>query len=449
MSPRSPRTPIALALLLLAGCTDYGLFALDKRADEAPSVELPDPQPEPRLDLEPALHLSSHCLGADSGRLYLESAGEGALTIDQVRLLEGAGAAELELGALALPAVLERGEALEVEVAWTPASGAEIDARLVVSSDDPGRPEAEAAVIGTHQDNLAPALTVEFPICSVVAEDQGLRLTATVADDGPTEDLWIRWESDRDGLLHEGPADADGRQELQTFLSGGDHVVTVTVTDACGEVGGASHPVQVVPYGGVYLPQSPDGLSFDADGYLWVADWETDRVVRINPASFEILWEFALPYSGADGLTLLGDRILVSFFHSNQVVTLDACTGAQLGSWPSPTPGGVADVSWDGSDLWVVDYLDQEIHRVDPDTGLSLEVFDAPYPFSNGLTFDGENFWLTSNFETNRIARLDGNFDVLQEVPHGGTDPRGIAWDGTWIWWSDGTAGLVEILTAP
>lgn len=95
------------------------------------------------------------------------------------------------------------------------------------------------------------------------------------------------------------------------------------------------------------------------------------------------------------------------------------------------------------------DYQLQQIHRVDPATGASLQVFAAPYPYSNGLVFDGEHFWLTANADSNRIARLDRNFQVIEEIAHAGGDPRGIAFDGTWIWWADGTAGSIGPLVAP
>jgi hypothetical protein len=297
--------------------------------------------------------------------------------------------------------------------------------------------------------NQAPTLRVDAPICGTVAEDQAVTMTASVVDDGPVEEIWLTWESDQDGLLHEGPADARGRQVLETTLSAGEHRVTVTVEDAQGARSGSDYAISVVGYAGTYTPQGPDGLSFDDSGYLWVADWDTDRVYRVNPSTFGILWAFDLPYEGADGLTLMEDTILVSFYVSNQVAVLDACTGAELSSWPAPTPGGISDVSWDGTNLWVTDYLEQRIHRVEPATGRSLASFTAPYPYSNGLTFDGRDFWLTANVDSDRIARLNSSFQVLQEYPHRGSDPRGIAWDGTSIWWSDATAGLIDVLVTP
>jgi outer membrane protein assembly factor BamB len=336
-----------------------------------------------------------------------------------------------------------------------------IDAEKARPARDTGAPDDDDSDLqpepdtGDLQDddsatpNQAPTLTVEAPICGTVAEDQRLAMTATVVDDSPPRDLMVRWESDRDGLLHEGAPDGGGQQMMETTLSPGEHSITVSVEDAEGAITGSTHPISVVGYAGTYTPQGPDGLSFDGDGYLWVADWDTDRVYRVNPTTSGILWEFDLPYEGADGLTLMGDEILVSFYYTNQVAVLDACTGAELDSWPSPTPGGISDVSWDGSDLWVTDYLEQRIHRVDPGTGRALESFTAPYPYSNGLCFDGSHFWLTANVESDRIARLDSGFQVLEEYAHRGDDPRGIAFDGEWIWWSDGLGGLIDTLVRP
>ncbi len=83
----------------------------------------------------------------------------------------------------------------------------------------------------------APTIELESPADGeVVAEGEALVFTALVADgeDAPG-DLLVRWESSVDGLLYEGPPDSAGvAQFVESALSPGDHVLTVTVTDTDG-----------------------------------------------------------------------------------------------------------------------------------------------------------------------------------------------------------------------
>ena len=219
--------------------------------------------------------------------------------------------------------------------------------------EDPVSPLLDTAFEEEEEEqcpDAPPEVSFEAPLCDTVVQGRAVNFSAFVVDDGDPDDLWLRWESDRDGLLAEGTLQTAGR--LTTQLSPGGHLLSLLVEDACGNQVTSQHTVQVVEPIGSYLPQSPDGLGFDADGLLWVADWTTNEVVRMDPHTFEVIWRYDLPYAGADGVTQMTDQILVSFFHANHVLALDACTGAVIGGWPSPTAGGVSDVAWDGKDLW-------------------------------------------------------------------------------------------------
>ncbi len=82
-----------------------------------------------------------------------------------------------------------------------------------------------------------PEVTLETPLPGeVVNEGEGLSFSAIVSDrEDVAGDLTVRWESDRDGLLYEGPPDSTGvSQFIARDLTAGDHVLTVTVTDSTG-----------------------------------------------------------------------------------------------------------------------------------------------------------------------------------------------------------------------
>ena len=104
---------------------------------------------------------------------------------------------------------------------------------------------------------------------------------------------------------------------------------------------------------------------------------------------------------------------------------------------PGTTSRGI---TWDGTDLWVVtdgtNGNPADIHRIDPATGSSLQMFPAPSGDHRGLTWDGARLWYSST--SGNIYELnpaDGNVESSFASP--GSTPRGLAWDGTHLWHND------------
>jgi hypothetical protein len=77
-------------------------------------------------------------------------------------------------------------------------------------------------------------------------EGEDAILSAVVSDgEDVAGDLVVRWESDVDGVLAEGPPDSTGQSAVVASLSPGAHVLTVTVTDTAGLYAQELVPVRV------------------------------------------------------------------------------------------------------------------------------------------------------------------------------------------------------------
>ncbi len=434
------------SLLLALACSDTTLLNADDTGlpgtDDDSATE---PTTAPDIYLEAVPYLESLCFATAYEEVLVRNIGTAPLTVSELTNVYSSQGVIGATPALELPTILEPNATLSVTLDWTPDTWVAMNGELRVASDDPDTPTSVLGLQGgVASDGTEPVVTVEGPLCMTFLEGDPVSLVATIYDSDDPASMTAVWTDGSGSVLQSGPVDPDYTSTLSATLPSGTQEVTITVTDSCGSTATAITEVTVTSPIGTYSGPSPDGLDFDFAGYLWVADWETSTVYQTVPDTLQILQKFDIPGSGTDGLTLMGDLMLVSLYYTNQVVAFDPCTGDQVYSFAAPG-AGVSDVSWDGASLWVVEYGSySSIYQVDPVTGTVLDSAWAPYDNSNGLTWDGTHFWLTANFMSNKLARLNPDFSVDLEYAHSGTDPRGIAWDGTEVWYSDGSTALID-----
>ena len=225
---------LLLPAALLAACSDYELGGMAKPAvdgDDTGGLE-PEPEPEPEPDPQPAAELSAAELdlgiicGFGASDVELRSVGEAPLTVSAVEVPAGWYANHAPL-----PATLEPGEALVVTVSGSGAGS------VIFRTDDPVSPEIELPV--TAALDGPPTVQITAPVdLSVLDVGATTPVTATVTDDrdDPAE-VVLSWASDVDGAVFTGNPDSAGLATFAwngTAATPGDHRLTVTATDTCG-----------------------------------------------------------------------------------------------------------------------------------------------------------------------------------------------------------------------
>jgi hypothetical protein len=156
------------------------------------------------------------------------------------------------------------------------------------------------------------------------------------------------------------------------------------------------------------IPECNHGLAWDGT-HLWVAgDYHTDKIYRIATNGDLV---DSIPCPGGDypgGLTWDGDYLWVSRYYPNtqpNLFKVDVSTGAELDTIPSQglQPQGLA---WDGTYLWnVQDDNDKDpelVWQIDPANGDTILSFPVPDTGGSsgqsprGLAWDGQYLWLVS-----------------------------------------------------
>lgn len=142
-----------------------------------------------------------------------------------------------------------------------------------------------------------------------------------------------------------------------------------------------------------------------------------------------------------DSLSESGDRELLMIFQDREgeVLRVEDFTGVLH-----------RGLAWDGEFLFSCGDADDGssiLYRIEPDTLMVEEAFDAPGNHPCGMCFDGRFIWLTDR-DTGRVDRFDNEVgQITRSVVTPGFSPFGVAFDGKYMWITDSGSGRMYRLT--
>ena len=175
-----------------------------------------------------------------------------------------------------------------------------------------------------------------------------------------------------------------------------------------------------------YIPSDPI-----SDTYMYVyPDDETRRIVRKIGNGLGLTWSLAWHNQSIWTATLGG-----------QVYHLNPQTGAKLDQFTltgSSQPWGMTFD--DEGYMWVVDFAERKLFKVNPSTKAVVASISTPYPSAGGckgVTWDG-TYLNVMGWVSPAIYQMDktGNLANTINLDSGGSG--GIAWDGEHFWVSSG-----------
>jgi glutamine cyclotransferase len=151
------------------------------------------------------------------------------------------------------------------------------------------------------------------------------------------------------------------------------------------------------PFAGV---EAVHGVTFDGErvwfasgGALNAVDPEKGEVVR----SIDIAAHAGTAFDGTHLFQIAEDRIQ----------KVDPASGRVLGTIPAPGGGRDSGLAWAEGSLWVGQYRDRKIHRIDPQTGAILRTIESNR-FVTGVTWvDGDLWHATWEGEESELRRVD------------------------------------------
>ncbi len=296
------RPHLLLLLCFGAACSDYNLAGGKGSNTDAEAEGVPDIAVSP-LDVA----VEGACPTAEQA-ITVTNEGDGPLSLVAVGTT-----GDWTVAGISLPLTLAPAESVGFSVVG---SG---EGSLQIESDDPDENIVEVPLFAAG--DQAPSISIVAPGTGEILAPGEALLSATVADAEDAADrLLVNWDSDVDGAIAGGAAAPSGDSLLVwgASRSQGDHLLTATVTDSCGNE--TSTQVQVCQQAGYTVDQLDlSSWHFEGDAQ-WDAsnDWlqltrasqglvgtafATDSTVRAD--NVEISFRFYIgDGSGADGISL-------------------------------------------------------------------------------------------------------------------------------------------------
>lgn len=176
-------------------------------------------------------------------------------------------------------------------------------------------------------------------------------------------------------------------------------------------------------YDAVADGQPIHGVSFDGTR-IWAATGA--QLVAIDPDSGRIDRRLQQP---SDAGTAFDGRFLYQITGA-RIDRIDPASGEVLGSIPAPgaaaagegSSGSDSGLAWADGSLWVGQYRDRRIHKIDPETGAILKTIESDR-FVTGVTWvEGELWhgtWEGDESEVRRIDPGDGTVLTRLKLPAG------------------------------
>jgi len=187
------------------------------------------------------------------------------------------------------------------------------------------------------------------------------------------------------------------------------------------------------------------GVTHDGER-VWAATGS--RLIAFDPASGEVAR--TLDRAGDAGTAFDGTYLYQIAEARNDKI--DPATGDVVASIPAPGHGQDSGLTWAEGSLWVGQYRDRKIHRIDPETGAILRTIESNR-FVTGVTWvDGELWhgtWEGDESELRHIDPQSGAVLERLEMPHG-TGVSGLESDGASLFYCGGGAsGKVRAVRRP
>ena len=159
-----------------------------------------------------------------------------------------------------------------------------------------------------------------------------------------------------------------------------------------------------------YAVPAPNNAMISAlewDGsHLWCSDFLNNCLYKLDVSDGSIVRTISLNSEAPQGMTFHGGHLLCQDSESQKIYKLDINTETYADSMM--TVGGYKDnlgIAWDGAYLWSTDLENRVLCMIDIQRHQIIRLLSSPGTYPYGLTFDGTDLW-NVDFQTDTIYKI-------------------------------------------
>ncbi|MFH1312225.1 MAG: choice-of-anchor D domain-containing protein [Candidatus Eisenbacteria bacterium] len=152
----------------------------------------------------------------------------------------------------------------------------------------------------------------------------------------------------------------------------------------------------------------------------------------------EIIKSFEAPWGYSSyGLTWDGQDLWCGDDSDGSIARVDTSDGHVITTILG-APQSNHGLAWDSTHLWVSgDYHTDWIYRIAPNGDRVDSIVNPGGDYSGGMTWDGEYLWVTRYYPNTQpnLFKVDvSDGSIKDTIPSQGLQPQGLAWDGVYLW---------------
>jgi len=166
-------------------------------------------------------------------------------------------------------------------------------------------------------------------------------------------------------------------------------------------------------------------------------------VAMLLSADWTIVETFQIP-EGASGLAYDGTYLYCGIYGANgdEFYQIDPEDGSYQLLFTNPAIGDCFGMTFDGENLWITDHpgssSDPAIAYELDMSGNIISQFNLPDHYMSGIAFDDGNFWVSTYYDPDgHIYKLDDQGNILQEFPAPDNQPWDLCLENENLWMAD------------
>ena len=199
------------------------------------------------------------------------------------------------------------------------------------------------------------------------------------------------------------------------------------------------------------IPEGAAGLAYDGT-YLYCGIYGANggRIYQIDPSNGNYSLLFTGPQGDAFGLTYDGSYLWTTDHPGSSSIPAVAMqldmSGNLISEFNLPAHY-MSGIAYDDGDFWVAAYYEPEavIYKVDT-LGTIITQFDAPDDQPWDLCIEHGDLWMADYYGDALYKINASNGTLLETHPSEHSDPAGIVFDGTYLWYCDNGSGYDQDL---